>query len=276
MLVRFSMPRSPIRFLSCPMRAFTKPWRSLANLYSAFSERSPWARATAISLGRSMLSSRSSAVISSCSFCLIFFSGSDIVVMFRRRSCALILDTANPNYKGGRIPATSKLSGITKITRLAHFDVDSRRFGVAGGIGDGQRIGGVLFGSDVHAAGIGGPDGTGLRLQFHRFRVGHSVAELRSLPAMDHAGADVETLDGEFFAAKLFQRNTVAFALFARGLLAISRFNPAIFFPAGEQDPAHRQEGHPKNNGRIQQRIFGKAFGRRRWLRRVGQHDFIP
>src|ERR1041385_8640260 len=61
------------------MRAFTNPWRSLAYLYSAFSDKSPWARATAISLGRSMLSSRSRAVISSWSLSLIFFSGSDMV-----------------------------------------------------------------------------------------------------------------------------------------------------------------------------------------------------
>src|SRR5579864_4428277 len=79
MLVRLSMPRSPMRFFNCPMRAFTNPCRSFAYLYSAFSERSPCARATAISLGRSMLSSRSSAAISSCNFVLIFFNGSDIV-----------------------------------------------------------------------------------------------------------------------------------------------------------------------------------------------------
>src|SRR3989442_12438401 len=62
------------------MRALTKPWRSLAYLYSAFSERSPWARATAISLGRSTLSSWESWSISSWSFFLILASGSDMVV----------------------------------------------------------------------------------------------------------------------------------------------------------------------------------------------------
>src|SRR6266403_1904846 len=82
MLVRFNIPRSPMRFFSWPMRALTKPWRSLAYLYSAFSERSPWARATAISLGSSTLSSWESWSISSWSFFLILASGSDMVVGF--------------------------------------------------------------------------------------------------------------------------------------------------------------------------------------------------
>src|ERR1700739_2619727 len=72
------MPRSPRRFLSWPMRALTKLWRSLAYLYSAFSERSPWARATAISLGSSTLSSCSRVSISCCNFDLIFARGSVI------------------------------------------------------------------------------------------------------------------------------------------------------------------------------------------------------
>src|SRR5262244_3944552 len=56
MLVRFNIPRSPRRFFSWPMRALTKPCRSFAYLYSAFSDKSPWARATAISLGNSTFS----------------------------------------------------------------------------------------------------------------------------------------------------------------------------------------------------------------------------
>src|ERR1700719_3567138 len=58
------------------MRALTKPWRSLAYLYSAFSERSPCARATAISLGKSTFNSCASWSISSSNFCFILASGS--------------------------------------------------------------------------------------------------------------------------------------------------------------------------------------------------------
>src|SRR5215472_13783057 len=84
MLLRLSMPRSPMRFLSCAILALTYVWRSLANLYSAFSERSPCARATAISLGSSTLSSWESWSISSWSFLLIFASGSDMVICLPR------------------------------------------------------------------------------------------------------------------------------------------------------------------------------------------------
>src|SRR6266403_3336265 len=66
------------------MRALTKPWRSLAYLYSAFSDRSPCARAIAISLGRSTFSSWSRWSISSCSFFLIFAIGSDISLHQKR------------------------------------------------------------------------------------------------------------------------------------------------------------------------------------------------
>src|SRR5215813_15544412 len=74
------MPKSPMRFLSCAILALTYVWRSFAYLYSAFSERSPCARATAISLGSSTLSSCSSWSISSCSFCLIFAIGLAIAI----------------------------------------------------------------------------------------------------------------------------------------------------------------------------------------------------
>src|SRR5216684_2714970 len=80
MLVKFIMLRSPIRFLRLVILRLTYPWRSLAYLYSAFSERSPWARATAISLGSSTLSSCESWSISSWIFFLILASGSDMVV----------------------------------------------------------------------------------------------------------------------------------------------------------------------------------------------------
>src|ERR1700689_4223188 len=63
---------SAMRWWSWPSRAETSPCRSLAYLYSAFSERSPWARATLISFGSSSCSSCSSRAISSLSFFLIF------------------------------------------------------------------------------------------------------------------------------------------------------------------------------------------------------------
>src|SRR5439155_26122367 len=83
-LVRFSMLRSPMRFFSWVILRLTKLWRSLAYLYSAFSERSPWARATAISLGSSTFSSWSRRSISSWSFCLIFAIGSGIAIHQKR------------------------------------------------------------------------------------------------------------------------------------------------------------------------------------------------
>src|SRR5271154_6386404 len=66
------MGMSAMRWRGWRSRAETYAWRSLAYLYSAFSERSPCARATLISLGSSSCSSCSRAAISSLSFFLIF------------------------------------------------------------------------------------------------------------------------------------------------------------------------------------------------------------
>src|SRR5437016_3441407 len=61
---------SAMRCFSWFSRALTNPCRSLAAWYSAFSLRSPWALAFRISLGSSLRSSYSSAIISSCNFFL--------------------------------------------------------------------------------------------------------------------------------------------------------------------------------------------------------------
>src|ERR1700687_1557961 len=97
------------------MRAFTKPWRSLAYLYSAFSERSPWARATAISLGSSTLSSWESWSISAWSFFLILASGSDMVVGFSSLKKAAESGT-NGWSAGPRVREHYRCGGI-EVTR---------------------------------------------------------------------------------------------------------------------------------------------------------------
>src|ERR1700733_6447235 len=77
------MERSPMRLCSWLSRASTNLWRSFAYLYSAFSERSPWARATLISLGNSSCSSCSRAAISAFSFVFIFSARSIILGIVR-------------------------------------------------------------------------------------------------------------------------------------------------------------------------------------------------
>src|ERR1700732_5000703 len=68
-----------MRWWSWARRVETNDWRSLAYLYSAFSERSPCSRATLISLGSSSWSSCSSAAISAFSFFFIFSARSIIL-----------------------------------------------------------------------------------------------------------------------------------------------------------------------------------------------------
>src|SRR5215472_5594284 len=115
MLLRLSMPRSPMRFLSCAILALTYVWRSLANLYSAFSDRSPCARATAISLGSSMLSSWESWSISSWSFFLIFASGSDMVIGLPRTPSPRRIEPLEKDGGVGTAPIVPPNSAQTNI-----------------------------------------------------------------------------------------------------------------------------------------------------------------
>src|SRR5215468_2430281 len=146
MLLRLSMPRSPIRFLSCAILALTYVWRSLAYLYSAFSERSPWARATAISLGSSTLSSCSSWAISSCSFCFTFAIGSDMrlhqtglrvsgVVLLARRN-KLFLPPWYKKFRGEDFKSRPRAASSIDASKL---NEQEQSFGARGRLADGNR-----------------------------------------------------------------------------------------------------------------------------------------
>src|SRR3984957_10720431 len=83
-----------MRWWSWARRVETNDWRSLAYLYSAFSDRSPCARATLISLGSSSWSSCSSAAISAFSFFFIFSARSIILGIVKR-----VLDPNQPSKR---------------------------------------------------------------------------------------------------------------------------------------------------------------------------------
>src|SRR6266852_769158 len=100
------MPISPRRFLSWPRRAETYPWRSLAYLNSAFSDRSPCARARINSLGSSRFSSCSSVWISSSSFCLILERGSVMACAVRPRPTTTAAESKAGGEGGIRTPDT--------------------------------------------------------------------------------------------------------------------------------------------------------------------------
>src|SRR6266404_2138952 len=130
MLVRFNIPRLPMRFFNWPMRALIKPWRSLAYLYSAFSERSPCARATAISLGKSTFNSWSSWSISSCNFFLIFAIGSDMSLHQKKIRGGGICKPPprNTKYRWGEIAGTSTVFTVS-------MDLDGDLLGDAFAVG---------------------------------------------------------------------------------------------------------------------------------------------
>src|SRR6266436_422603 len=133
------------------IRALTKPWRSLAYLYSAFSERSPCARAMAISLGKSTFSSWSSWSISSCSFFLIFAIGSDMHLHQKRFAGEGLGKVRLPpprstNYRCDEIAGTSAVLAVS-----VHFDSHLLGDVLAVGARGRKRVSGCFSGLYVHA-----------------------------------------------------------------------------------------------------------------------------
>lgn len=114
--------------------------------------------------------------------------------------------------------------------------------GMTGAVIDREDIGGVLYGRDVDAIVVRRPDGAGLRLKRDVLGVGNAVAELDGFAAADGAGAGVEHLDGEVFAAELFDGDAVLFALFFGALDGGALLDGAIFSPARENDPTYIEE----------------------------------
>ena len=112
---------------------------------------------------------------------------------------------------------------------LTNFYFQAHGLGVSSGVGDGQRVGGCFCGSYIDTAGVGGPDGIGLRLKFDGFGVGHAVAELDRLAATDLSGSGVKILDGEFFSAHLLEGDAILLLLFLGFCLFGAFFKVAVF-----------------------------------------------
>src|SRR5271168_283264 len=151
----------------------------------------------------------------------------------------------------------------------ADFNFERLRLGVAGGVGDGEGVGGGFGGGDVDAAGVGGPDGAGLRLEGDGFGVGDAVAELDGFAAADGAGAGIEVLDGEFVAAQLLDGLAVLLELLFGALLGGAAIDVAVIPPAGKENAGDDEQGQAQNRGGIQKRVLEDAF---RFWRGYGEH----
>src|SRR5438046_4196298 len=154
------------------------------------------------------------------------------------------------HYRCGGIEVTrgsARIGAKGRGRRLADFDFEALGFGIAGGVGDGQRVSGCFGGSYVDAAEIRGPDGTGLRLELDGLGVGHAVAQLDGFTAANDPGDGVETLDGEFLAAKMLQGEAILLPLLLGLRFPGAPFDVAIFLPARNEDEANHQGGDTEN-----------------------------
>lgn len=100
---------------------------------------------------------------------------------------------------------------------------------MAGSVGDGQRVSCLFRRSYINTAGVRGPDGIGLRFQHDGFGVGHAVAELDGLAAMDRSGNRVEVLDSELLSAELFEGQADLFLLLLGSFHSCAIFNGVVF-----------------------------------------------
>src|SRR5437899_10556812 len=153
--------------------------------------------------------------------------------------------------------------------RLASVDFYFERlgFGIAGGVGDGERVRRGLGGGDVDAAGVGGPNGIRLGFEFDSFGVGYAVAELDGLAAVNLRGDGIKTLNGELFAAHSFESGAVLLALFLRLFFFSTTLDRAVFLPAREKNPHHSESGDDQHAPGVEKGIFEAGFGWRIGLR---------
>src|SRR5882724_11447850 len=259
MLVRLSMPKSPMRFFNWAMRALTKPCRSLAYLYSAFSERSPCARATAISLGRSTFSSWSSWSISSCSFFLIFAIGSDMRLHQKRFAGEGFWKVHLPpprstNYRCDEIAGTSAVLPIS-VHLHRHLLGDAVAVGTLGREG----VSGCCSGLNVHAQVVRRPDLAILRLERDGPGVGDAEANLRGFAPVN-SGCGIQHLNRELAAAELFDRRLILLPLFfglrVRSALVVSA---RVLMP-GKNNPSDVQGDDEDQQRGIHEWILEDAF----------------
>src|SRR5262249_53370393 len=272
MLLRFSKPRSPSRFLSWPMRPLPNPVRSLAYLYSAFSERSPWARATAISLGSSTLSSYSSWSISSCNFCLIFAIGSAMRLhreVLRAGSKARIQKVSRGKDQQSRPRAASsidagKLNEQEQSYRaimpcLSHGDPDLLGDRPAVTANRRQRVSCCFFWLYVDAQIVGRPNRTVLGFERDGLGVGNAKTYLGGV-ASANLRRGIQHLNGEFAAAQLFDGGLVALTSFFFLLAVYALFVGPVSDVARKQNPYDIDGDHQDRKRGINEGVPKNVF----------------
>ena len=64
-----------------------------------------------------------------------------------------------------------------------------------------------------------------MRLEFYGFGIGNAIAELHAFSLVNGTWTRIETLDGKFLAAELFEGDTVVFQLFLCGFFPGTALN---------------------------------------------------
>src|ERR1700730_318910 len=101
----------------------------------------------------------------------------------------MIIDGVELRPQGGTAP---KPRGSTANTiGLLNLDIQCLGLRVTGSILNRQGIGSIFFGRDLHATVVRRPNRVVLRLELYGLGVGHAIAELHHLAAVDHAWTGV-------------------------------------------------------------------------------------
>ena len=109
-----------------------------------------------------------------------------------------------------------------------------------------------------------------MRLKFHGFCVGDTVAELDGLAASNLAGRGVKGLDGEFLAAHLFECGAIVGALLCGSCFFGPIFDGAVLPPAGEENPEDDKGGNGEGKLRVERGLFENRFQWRIGLLQLG------
>src|SRR5712692_3957168 len=133
---------------------------------------------------------------------------------------------------------------------LANLHHQRRGLGVSSGVLCCQCIGRIFARSDIYTAAERRPHRISLRFESYCFGVGDSVAQLGGLTAPNDAGAGIKMQDLEAVHAEHLDGTPVLVTL----LLQCPLLDPAVFLPAREEYPAHKEYCHSDDHPRVPQK----------------------
>lgn len=143
---------------------------------------------------------------------------------------------------------------------LADLKFDALSGGFTSSVRNRKRIRGGFSGRNVEATIVRRPDFADGRINRDGLGIGHVIAELCGFTATHERGRNVESADGQFRTAKLFDGSLIFFATLFGGLLGVVPLVISIGFVAIKEKNNEIADDGAEDNSRVEIRILEDGF----------------